>query len=1210
VDPEFPETSYKLREHTLRTFSSGDIDVNYLRMPSVDIPLVSPQKDIPCVSVVDLDIADAVATLESPGGVVVSPSQFNGAEYPSHSHVPAKVIEYHQDQTAGPAAQLAVDHSVAQFILDNAANDRNPRGINGVKGLLQLLNKRYNLSSDNCFKLINGYLKFPQIVDKTQRNRILSDIRSNLHLLNVLSATGVKARGGSLQPLDMIYGSAVPVGCYCNESSDADQKKFHSKASRYLVTAQYYLALSHAVAKVKSGGATQPLPVLLTSLGTGVFANSVSDTMKALGHAIEMIPKADIDLLNIRLVIGADPKRNRKGEFEEQLGKLGKLHGHPSVSPASLGASGVSPSLAGPATPDLSFHAPTPPAPNADRPSPSGSSFRRRSGPRRLPVRPASISLGRASDFSLTLVGGGMQVMHATQSERSDDDKWVQLETRLRENVFPESYFGASAPKFAAIPDADLMMLTVVNVQQGYSVFSALQTLGVIAPDQKYDGKLVFSLSLEQVRSMDAECRRIKSERDYFIEKLEECGITGVQLVPSERAFDDSFNCDPMESSVARRLFQQNAAGEDVRFLFPLTIKLQFDDRRAKQDFNDLYARLGFKDFEGNKKVVNRAQTVLAVVQPGKHPSPDATTGGGQADIILGFFRSMIVAQEVLDIDATDNSAARLSFDDAYFGDLYMKMNSRMLAESDGYRNAVSHCSFGDADHVEKRRMLIENSLLFDQLQEHLPQTQNARARFMELKSNCHGISTEVNPRNNKRTLWFTFATERDAKSMTTRLDYILRAVGFNGLSSFIVKLPDGRFKVGVPASFAQTILGTPEQEIDVEVDTPEWPSFSSARAQLQARVENAVTSFAMPTPLCLKRPEAPDPRQVNQLIYGQDDSADFYGFAQLAMQNNDHEEARKMGTTPHFNKLFTELHRLMDDPGDLAVSIKIDVIKRFFQDRFPSASLSGAATDYNGLPILEASLKRLEMLVYVLGNSDKPGNLQLARGTLMAQDDFQCCNDGLRGRLDVILTAAKDGASDGQSEDLHQMRKFMINDFLLKTRPGYYESAGYVNYMAYALRDELGFVTMPGDDQAYQGVHATVRQDIPEFKKFFFANYPRFIFDKLKEKIAREVAGLAADNRHGDIYTLLTETYNIPPVLARRCMDTEYKGEDRSKAFRPAAFEAFFPLMVLESCLVPGDAQLFRMGPMKEPYTPPQAHQPGGHGFGHGAVAHLVGGG
>merc|ERR1719343_952386 len=89
----------------------------------------------------------------------VLPSQLNGAEYPSHDQIVTKLTDYKHDNTGGPRGQLAVHPAAGQFVLDNAAHDRNPQGINGIDGLLARVGHL-------GFRLQNGYLEVPHIEDE------------------------------------------------------------------------------------------------------------------------------------------------------------------------------------------------------------------------------------------------------------------------------------------------------------------------------------------------------------------------------------------------------------------------------------------------------------------------------------------------------------------------------------------------------------------------------------------------------------------------------------------------------------------------------------------------------------------------------------------------------------------------------------------------------------------------------------------------------------------------------------------------------------------------------------------------------------------------------------------------------------------------------------------------------------------------------------
>ena len=58
--------------------------------------------------------------------IFLLPSQLNAAEYPHHTkkYIVTEVQDYVYDPTGGPRGQLAGDPAVAQFIIDNAANEK------------------------------------------------------------------------------------------------------------------------------------------------------------------------------------------------------------------------------------------------------------------------------------------------------------------------------------------------------------------------------------------------------------------------------------------------------------------------------------------------------------------------------------------------------------------------------------------------------------------------------------------------------------------------------------------------------------------------------------------------------------------------------------------------------------------------------------------------------------------------------------------------------------------------------------------------------------------------------------------------------------------------------------------------------------------------------------------------------------------------------
>lgn len=73
------------------------------------------------LKILSSEIMTEIQRKENAGALFVLPSQLNGAEYPSHTHVVKEVEEYKRDNTGGPRGQLAAHPAAAQFLSCNRA---------------------------------------------------------------------------------------------------------------------------------------------------------------------------------------------------------------------------------------------------------------------------------------------------------------------------------------------------------------------------------------------------------------------------------------------------------------------------------------------------------------------------------------------------------------------------------------------------------------------------------------------------------------------------------------------------------------------------------------------------------------------------------------------------------------------------------------------------------------------------------------------------------------------------------------------------------------------------------------------------------------------------------------------------------------------------------------------------------------------------------
>jgi hypothetical protein len=231
--------------------------------------------------------------------VFVLPSQLNGAEYPEPDFIVSKLQSYMTDRTGGPAGQLAADPGVAQFIIDNAANNNtelfdHDSGINNVRLMGDIPG----------ITLQNGYL---QVKDDAN----ISEFENKISQMTVLGIRDVPVRGltsGKFREffyadhtVDLIYGSAVPI------QSDPDPKSpYYDRYAPYYgnsdhptvrrianltLFAQYVGSFRLAILRGNCN-------IYLMLLGGGVFSNRFDDIKDAITSAYnymkEGLKRADV----------------------------------------------------------------------------------------------------------------------------------------------------------------------------------------------------------------------------------------------------------------------------------------------------------------------------------------------------------------------------------------------------------------------------------------------------------------------------------------------------------------------------------------------------------------------------------------------------------------------------------------------------------------------------------------------------------------------------------------------------------------------------------------------------------------------------------------------------------------------------------------------------------------------------------------------------
>lgn len=260
--------------------------------------VLSPERymDVPCITVVSSEIIAEVQNPDNDGAVFVLPSQLNGAEYPScePSAIVTRIDAYRQDRTGGPRGQLAVHPAAGQFMLDNAASDVRPHGIDAVCQVLAAVKEMMPPHTPYRMRVKNGYLELPDCPRDLQP-MVLEGLRRALHMTRLLGMAEVPACGllPSFQGFNhaehnvtLVYASAVPVQAYCN--SRKQDEAFQQEVGRLVIAAQYYGALCKTL-DMPSGGRPSPRRVFLMPLGGGVFNNRIESICDAMSVAVEQL---------------------------------------------------------------------------------------------------------------------------------------------------------------------------------------------------------------------------------------------------------------------------------------------------------------------------------------------------------------------------------------------------------------------------------------------------------------------------------------------------------------------------------------------------------------------------------------------------------------------------------------------------------------------------------------------------------------------------------------------------------------------------------------------------------------------------------------------------------------------------------------------------------------------------------------------------------
>lgn len=247
------------------------------------------------ISAINLEIAKQ----SNKRRVFVLPSQLNAAEYPDHkdSAIVTDVQDYIYDPTGGPRGQLAGDPSVAQFIIDNAANKNNQDGINNLRCMEM-----------KGMKIKNGYL----IPSKTPDVELF---KKEIHKMTILgtedvSVTGIVSGGYDKfavfktmpHKVDLIYASAMPLGKYSVPVND------QTKAlANQVLLGQYTCAMKWAVQR-------KNCELYLMPLGGGVFGNDLSKIKQAIAASFDVM-KEELKQSNVEIFLIAYSANKKECEM-------------------------------------------------------------------------------------------------------------------------------------------------------------------------------------------------------------------------------------------------------------------------------------------------------------------------------------------------------------------------------------------------------------------------------------------------------------------------------------------------------------------------------------------------------------------------------------------------------------------------------------------------------------------------------------------------------------------------------------------------------------------------------------------------------------------------------------------------------------------------------------------------------------------------------
>eukprot|EP00438_Fugacium_kawagutii_P022548 Skav206058 [mRNA] locus=scaffold587:369303:376305:+ [translate_table: standard] len=166
---------------------------------------------------------------ENAGALFVVPSQLNGAEYPSDTRVlaAAKGVVHHVEDYksyahhSGPRAQLAAHPAAAQFLLDNAATEKNPKGINAIDAIAEIEGANADPGGSKELKKRLHRLRL-LVMEHVSTGGLVPKLSAELS-----GSRGAFANGS--HRVGLVYASAVPVNASVNAQDPLDPQDYEDQ---------------------------------------------------------------------------------------------------------------------------------------------------------------------------------------------------------------------------------------------------------------------------------------------------------------------------------------------------------------------------------------------------------------------------------------------------------------------------------------------------------------------------------------------------------------------------------------------------------------------------------------------------------------------------------------------------------------------------------------------------------------------------------------------------------------------------------------------------------------------------------------------------------------------------------------------------------------------------------------------------------------------